>query len=93
MSEVVQASRWPLSLLAGNRAKTPGALGYAASEVSLAARAPSLASAEPKAKHTQLSGSLAPPSVEGGMNPDAVYWAVDVTSVPVARVRAAAARL
>ena len=33
-SEGVQASRGPLSLLAGNRAKTPGALGYAASEVS-----------------------------------------------------------
>ena len=38
MSEDMHASRGPLSLLAGNRAKTPGALGYAASEVSPAAR-------------------------------------------------------
>ena len=33
MSPFVHASRWPLYRLAGNRAKTPGALGYAASEV------------------------------------------------------------
>ena len=33
MSLFLHASRWPLYHLAGNRAKTPGALGYAASEV------------------------------------------------------------
>ena len=44
----LQASRGPLSRLAGTRARTPAALGYAASEVSPAARAPSLTSAMPE---------------------------------------------
>ena len=53
----MQASRGPLSLLAGNRAKTPGALGYAASEVSPAARTPSSTSAKPEPGATNLHES------------------------------------
>jgi hypothetical protein len=51
VSRHLHASRGPLSLLAGTRAQTLSALGYAASEVSPTARAPSLASAgaEPEA--------------------------------------------
>ena len=38
-----RTGRWPLSRLAGTRAKTLGALAYAAAESSPPARAPSLA--------------------------------------------------
>ena len=49
----MQASRGPLSLLAGTRARTLAALGYAASEESPAARAPSLASANGRANRAR----------------------------------------
>ena len=54
MSGTVQASRGPLSRLAGARAQPLAALVYAASEESPAARTPSLASAKPQPRTTDL---------------------------------------
>ena len=50
----VQAGRGPLSRLAGARARTLAALVYAASEESPAARTPSLASAKPQPRTSEL---------------------------------------
>ena len=57
MSGFLHASRGPLSLLAGNRAETPGALGYAASEATPAARAPSLTSAKTQPRSAEKDKS------------------------------------
>jgi hypothetical protein len=57
MSGFLHASRGPLSLLAGTRARTLAALGYAASEATPAARAPSLTSAEPQPPTAELDES------------------------------------
>ena len=50
----VEAGRGPLSRLAGTRAQTLAALGYAASEESPAARTPTLASAKPQPRTSEL---------------------------------------
>ena len=53
-SGLLRASRGPLSLLAGTRARTLAALVYAASEATPAARAPSLTLAKPQPRAAEL---------------------------------------